>query len=59
MGNEYVPFYKFPSLCNILLSCSALMASTLYHNEKAYAEMVLSIFSVIQTQVLDRVRDSK
>jgi len=59
MGKETVPFHKFPSLCDLLVSCNAPMTEKLYHDEKACADMVFAISNVVQRQILDRVRDSK
>ena len=53
-----MPFHKFPSLCNLLVSCKAPMTAKLYHDEKACGEMVFGISSVIQRKVLEKVRDS-
>jgi hypothetical protein len=59
MGKETIPFHKFPTLCDLLMFCNAPMANKLYHDEKACNDMVFGISSVIQRQVLDRIRDSK
>ena len=58
MEKECVPFHKFPSLCNLLVSYNAPMTSKLYHDKKAYIEMVFGISSVIQRKVLEKVKDS-
>jgi hypothetical protein len=59
MGKETIPSHKFPTLCNLLVSCKAPMTEKLYHDEKACNDMVFAISSVLQRQILDRVRDSK
>ena len=53
-----MPFHKFPSLCNLLVSYNSPMTSKLYHDEKACGKMVFGISSVIQIKVLEKVRDS-
>jgi hypothetical protein len=58
MGKETILFYKISSLYNLLISCKAPMTEKMYHDEKACNDMVFAISSVIQKQVLDRVRDS-
>jgi hypothetical protein len=59
MGKESIPFHKFPSLCQLMVSYNLTMTEKLYHDEKACADMALAISAVIHRQVLDRVRDSK
>jgi hypothetical protein len=59
MDKETIPFHKFPTLCNLLVSCKAPMTKKLYHDEKTCNDMIFGISSVIQRKVLDRVRDSK
>jgi hypothetical protein len=44
MDKETIPFRKFPTLCNSLVSCNAPMIEKLYHDEKACNDMVFGIF---------------
>ena len=59
MVKEMITFHKFPSLCDLLVVCKAIMIEKLYYDEKTCADMVFAIFNVIQRQVLDRVCNSK
>lgn len=47
MGKETIPFHKFPTLCNLLISCKAPMIKKLYHDKKTCNEMVFGISSII------------
>ena len=58
-GKEFIPFSKFASLCQLLLSMNATLTKKLYHDDKACADMVVSISSVLQRKLLDRIRDSQ
>jgi len=59
VGKELLPFNKFPTLCDLLLSVNATITTKMYHDDKACADMLVCISSVIQRKVLDRVRDSQ
>ena len=59
VGKELLPFSKFPTLCDLLLSGNATITIKMYHDDKACADMLVCISSVIQRKVLDRVRDSQ
>ena len=59
VGKELLPFSKFPTLCDLLLSGNATITIKMYHDDKVCADMLVCISSVIQRKVLDRVRDSQ
>ena len=56
---EVISFYKFPSLCALLVKVKANMTDKLYQDGKSCDEIFFCISSMVQTKVLDRVRDSR
>jgi len=61
---ELLSYTSFPLLSflpfpfnNLLLSVSATIITKMYHDDKAYANILVCISSVIQRQVFDRIRD--
>jgi hypothetical protein len=59
LGKESIPCAKFASLCELLVSCKTPITEKLYHNEKACVEMMFAISTILQRQILDRIRDSR
>ena len=59
LGKETIGYCKFPALCGLLLFVHANITTKLYHDEKAFAEMLFCISKVVQKKILDRVKNSK
>ena len=59
LGKKPIPCQKFASLCELLVSCKTSIVENLYHNEKACVEMMFAISTILQRQILDRIRDSR
>jgi len=56
---ELLPFNKFSTLCNLLLSINVTITTKMYHDDKACADMLTCISSVIQKKMFDMVRNSQ
>ena len=52
MRQELLPFGKFPTLCNLLLSVNAIIITKMYYDDKACADMLVCISSVIKKKSL-------
>jgi len=48
IGKQSLPFSKFPSLCKLLVSVKAPMIASMYHDEKACADLAWCISIVIK-----------
>ncbi len=59
IGMGTIPFSKFTPLCDLLVDLKTEITPTLYHDDKACADMLICISSVIQRKMLDRVRNSQ
>jgi hypothetical protein len=59
LGKESIPCHKFASLCELLVSCKIPITEKLYHHEKACVDMMFAISTILQRQILDRIRDSR
>ena len=53
--NRCLPWHKFASLCELLVSCKTPITEKLYHHEKACVDMMFAIYTILQRQILDRV----
>ena len=58
IGMGTIPFSKFPPLYDLLVDLKTDITPSLYHNDKACADMLICISSVIHRKMLDRIRNS-
>ena len=58
LGNEVIPFHKFPDLCYLFVKVKANMTEYFYHHEKNCNEILFCISSVDRKKMLDRVQNS-
>ena len=58
IGMGTIPFSKFPPLCDLLVDLKTNI-TPLYHDDKACADMLIYISSVIHRKMRDRIRNSK
>jgi hypothetical protein len=59
LGKEFIPCHKFASLYELLVSCKTPITEKLYHHEKTCVDMMFIISTILQRQILDKIRDSR
>ena len=59
LDRKTIPFCKYSTLYDLLLTCKSLITNGLYYDEKSCAEMIYYISTVVHKKNLDRIRDSK
>ena len=55
---QFLPYFKFPALCKLLMFVNAPITASMYQDEKACSDLIMCISAVIQKIIICQIRNS-